>query len=173
MPQQSIVHLVRITHPSPSSVLYSCHPFPSPPPPPNRTGTKPTGLCTAHLVRPSSRADIPLARRGLRINVCFGDFIEAAYPFMERCAWCNAGGYVGSGLSGAIVAVSGVSSSAYIPLPLAVATCNRPLWLAVASSAAFFPAFLSGVSRPLRRVSDNDDDDDDGGVLNKREGCLQ
>lgn len=105
------------------------------------------GLCAAHLLRPKYQTDIPLARRGLRINLCFGDFIEAAYPFMERCGWCNAGGYIGSALSGAVLAVVGVRSSAYLPLPLAVAICDEPLWLAAATSAAFFPAFLCGVWR--------------------------
>lgn len=105
-------------------------------------------MCAAHLVRPSTKADIPLARRGLAFNLCFGDFVEAAYPFMERCRCCNRGAYLGSALSGAIVAVGGAVSTAYLPLPLAVVACPRPGWLLAASSAAFLAAFLLGLLRP-------------------------
>lgn len=105
-------------------------------------------MCAAHLVRPSTKADIPLARRGLAFNLCFGDFVEAAYPFMERCRCCNGGAYLGSALSGAIVAAGGAASTAYLPLPVAVATCPRPWWLLAASSAAFLAAFSLGVLRP-------------------------
>eukprot|EP00903_Cladosiphon_okamuranus_P011494 g10826.t1 len=108
------------------------------------------GLCAAHLVRPDTKADVPLARRGLAFNLCFGDFVEAAYPFMERCRCCNLGAYAGSALSGAVVVAApggGVPSTAYLPLPLAVAACPRPAWLLAAASAAFFAAFWIGLLR--------------------------
>ncbi|CAM9973103.1 unnamed protein product, partial [Hapterophycus canaliculatus] len=78
-----------------------------------------------------------LAKRGLAFNLCFGDFVEAAYPFMDRCGRCNAGAYLGSALSGAVVAVSGATSTAYLPLPLAIVACSQPCWLLGAASAAF------------------------------------
>ncbi|CAM9863098.1 unnamed protein product [Ectocarpus sp. 13 AM-2016] len=106
------------------------------------------GLCAAHLLRPTSPVDLTLARRGLIFNLCFGDFIEAAYPFMERCRCCNAGAYLGSAVSGALVAVGGVASTAYLPLPVAVAACSKPWWLLGATSAAFLPAFALGLLRP-------------------------
>ncbi|CAB1116454.1 unnamed protein product [Ectocarpus sp. CCAP 1310/34] len=106
------------------------------------------GLCVAHLLRPTSPVDLTLARRGLIFNLCFGDFIEAAYPFMERCRCCNAGAYLGSAVSGAFVAVGGVASTAYLPLPVAVAACSKPWWLLGATSAAFLPAFALGLLRP-------------------------
>ncbi|CAN0119952.1 unnamed protein product, partial [Scytosiphon promiscuus] len=71
------------------------------------------GLCGAHVVRPRTDTDLPLAWRGLAFNLCFGDFVEAAYPFMDRCRRCNAGAYLGSALSGAVVAVGGAASTAY------------------------------------------------------------
>lgn len=115
-----------------------------------------SGLCAAHYVRPSTPTDVALARRGLVFNVCFGDFIEAAYPFMERCRWCNASAYVGSAISGAIVAVGGISSSAYLPLPLAFAACETPGWLMAATFGAFLPAFCIGLCRPAGKQGPQD-----------------
>ncbi|CAM9173990.1 unnamed protein product, partial [Ectocarpus fasciculatus] len=106
------------------------------------------GLCAAHLLRPTSPVDAALGRRGLIFNLGFGDFIEAAYPFMERCRCCNAGAYMGSAISGAVVAAGGVASTAYLPLPLAIAACSKPWWLLGATSAAFLPAFALGLLRP-------------------------
>lgn len=139
------------------------HP-PTPPPPrhppslyphprhPNTQHQHVTGLCAAHVVRPRLETDLPLARRGLAFNLCFGDFVEAAYPFMDRCRLCNAGAYLGSALSGALIAVSGAASTAYLPLPLAILACSEPFWLLGAAGAAFFPAFALGlVSRPREK----------------------
>lgn len=108
-------------------------------------------MCAAHLVRPSNAADIPLARRGLAFNLFFGDFVEAAYPFMERCRCCNAGAYLGSALSGAAIGVGGAASTAYLPLPLAVAVCSTPGWLLAATSAAFWASFVLGLLRPTSK----------------------
>lgn len=103
------------------------------------------------MLRPTTETDTPLARRGLVFNLCFGDFIEAAYPFMERCRFCNAGAYLGSALSGAIIAMGGVASSAYLPLPLAVLACSKPRWLMAATAAAFFPGLVLGLLRRMPR----------------------
>lgn len=83
-------------------------------------------------------------------NVWFGDFIEAAYPFMERCQWCNLGAYLGAACSGAVVAVSGIASSAYVPLPLAYAACEKSGMLVWATCGAFGVAFVFGVTRPMK-----------------------
>lgn len=83
------------------------------------------------------------------MNVLFGDFIEAAYPFMERCRWCKAGGYLGATLSGAVVAVGRTTSTAYIPVPLALLINKQPLGLGLAAAAGFLPPFVLAMMRPL------------------------
>lgn len=87
------------------------------------------------------------------MNLCYGDFIEVAYPFMERCRWCNAGAYLGSALSGAIIAINGTSSSAYLPLPLVIFIAQDRLSLCLATASAFLGAFLLAVVRPVRHGS--------------------
>ena len=49
------------------------------------------GICLANLIvtpklddQQGTQETLELSRRGLRINLLFGDFIEVAYPFMER-----------------------------------------------------------------------------------------
>jgi hypothetical protein len=72
-------------------------------------------------------ADVAICRRGLIVNVCCGDFIEIAYPYMEKHAIINVGGYLASGLSSAWLVASAVSkeelprSLAYLPLPVSIA----------------------------------------------------
>ncbi|CAM9744506.1 unnamed protein product [Discosporangium mesarthrocarpum] len=108
------------------------------------------GVCAAHLLRPRESWDAPLARRGLYTNLVFGDFVEVAYPFMDRDPACSVAGYLGSGLSGAIVAAGGARSSAYLPLPLALAVSDEYVWVGVAAVAAFLPPFIAGLLLPRR-----------------------
>ena len=43
------------------------------------------GICAASVISPrDGAAEVSAAKQGLRVNVWFGDYIEAAYPFMER-----------------------------------------------------------------------------------------
>jgi hypothetical protein len=71
-------------------------------------------------------ADASLCRRGLGINILFGDFIEAAYPYMDRHVIINVGGYLASGLSSAWLVASAASaeevpkSLAYMPLAISI-----------------------------------------------------
>mmetsp|Transcript_7958 Transcript_7958/g.22559 ORF Transcript_7958/g.22559 Transcript_7958/m.22559 type:complete len:385 (-) Transcript_7958:422-1576(-) len=85
------------------------------------------GLCLAHIVFPRQKEDVHLSRRGLFINFLFGDFIEGAYPFMERSTICNTAAGLAAALSGVVVCMFGARSSAYLPLPLAVLISDRPL----------------------------------------------
>jgi hypothetical protein len=72
-------------------------------------------LAAAHLARTPalSDADLALCRRGLRINVWFGDFIECCYPYMESSRAVSLGGYLGSALSSAWLVVNASTSTAY------------------------------------------------------------
>jgi hypothetical protein len=47
------------------------------------------GICAASALVPrDGGAEVSAAKQGLRVNVWFGDYIEAAYPFMERDPVC-------------------------------------------------------------------------------------
>ncbi|CAM9366576.1 unnamed protein product [Phaeothamnion confervicola] len=106
------------------------------------------GICTATCWRPwHPKADGRLAARGCRINFIFGDFVEAAYAFMDRDLWCKAAAYLGAAAGGATLAVGGVKSSAYLPLPLAVLLGDAPLFGAAAVAVASALPFLIVVIR--------------------------
>jgi hypothetical protein len=108
------------------------------------------GICTGTLLVRSlfsyegiSGGDVALCRRGLAVNISCGDFIEIAYPYMERHAIINVGGYVASGLSSAWLVASAASaeevprSLAYLPLPVSIAlAANEWERMAVACAIA-------------------------------------
>ena len=41
--------------------------------------------------------------KGLYVNIWFGDYIEAAYPYMERDPIVNFAAYLGAALCGAVL----------------------------------------------------------------------
>lgn len=88
-----------------------------------------------------------LSRRGLRINLLFGDFIEVAYPFMEKSLLVNLAGYVASGLSVELLTGNSedVLSSAYLPLPAAILLARDPLRISRAYFAAFSVSFAGAL----------------------------
>ena len=79
------------------------------------------------------------------INVLFGDYIEACFPFLDRDPTLNFSAYLASAWSGAIAASAGARGSAYLPAPLAILLSNSPSALALASCIAFTVPFLTGV----------------------------
>ena len=111
-------------------------------------------LCAANVIRPrrclppaTQRNEAKAAAMGLRANFWFGDYIEAAYPFMERDHATHAATYLGCAIAGGITAYRGVRSSAYLPLPLAIWMSNEPGWAALVYGAMFVPPFLTEVVR--------------------------
>lgn len=95
------------------------------------------GICCGNLLvngldaRALTDADVGLSRRGLRINLLYGDFVEACYPFMEQNWVINAGGYAASFASCAWLTLGATSaerlphSLAYLPLPLSLALAGH------------------------------------------------
>lgn len=111
------------------------------------------GICLASVLAPrEGNAEVAGARRGLWINLCFGDYIEAAYPLMERDPLVNFGAYVGAMTSGAILSlpVGGAGSSAYLPTPLAVALSSAPGHALLAFVAAFAVPFAMALVQNWR-----------------------
>ena len=101
------------------------------------------GICAANVL--TSRGTCALSRRGLRINLLCGDFIEVAYPYMERSRIVNLFAYLASGISTEILYQSSpgtVMSSAYLPLPLSMMLANDNYRIALAMLSAFAVSFL-------------------------------
>ena len=115
-----------------------------------------SGVCAGVLANiavggPKSRksdtvADVALASRGLSINLRWGDFIEACFPFMARNAAVNISAHAAAVVGGAIVGASQCRSSAYLPLPLAIiaaeTSSSSSFGLVTAVAAAFLIPFL-------------------------------
>ncbi|CAB9508597.1 phosphotransferase system component [Seminavis robusta] len=117
------------------------------------------GICAANLVsacwlikKPALLTDAnrALCWRAVRINLLYGDFVEACYPEMEQNVLVNVSGYVASGLSSAILVARSSSpeevpkSLAYLPWPVAVWLSGTDWWpMFVASVVAFGIPFIA------------------------------
>ncbi|GKZ00576.1 hypothetical protein MPSEU_001009800 [Mayamaea pseudoterrestris] len=120
-----------------------------------------SGVCLGNLLGRSTcssrygqvqDADASLCWRGLRINLLYGDFVEACYPLMEKSRIINAACYLASGLSCEVLfypcqstsAASGdaatlavTKSMAYLPWPVScVLASDQALRFVVASAVA-------------------------------------
>lgn len=111
------------------------------------------GICAGNLMVSSSlkASDVSLCKRAVRINLLYGDFIEAAYPFMEQSKLVNMAGYLASGLSTEILARNpeNILSSAYLPLPVSIWLAKDWPRIALASFTAFGVSFLGTVLNNL------------------------
>eukprot|EP00569_Conticribra_weissflogii_P008840 CAMPEP_0171366170 /NCGR_PEP_ID=MMETSP0879-20121228/5193_1 /TAXON_ID=67004 /ORGANISM="Thalassiosira weissflogii, Strain CCMP1336" /LENGTH=717 /DNA_ID=CAMNT_0011873907 /DNA_START=31 /DNA_END=2180 /DNA_ORIENTATION=+ len=94
------------------------------------------GICAANLIAsPYARGERgsegggreSLSRQALKTNLFCGDFIEAAYPYMEKSKIINGSSYLAAGLSSEILLQRRVLSTAYLPLPLAIWISNDRL----------------------------------------------
>lgn len=90
----------------------------------------------------------PLARRGAFINLCFGDFVEACYPFFQTSPFLTVVVYLSCIISTILLLMQGGKSSAYLPLPLS-------LWLAdgKANAAALVAFGLPFTATLLRNLA--------------------
>ena len=106
------------------------------------------GICASKLTfAPGKRktgggGERSLAWQALKTNVCCGDFIEAAYPFMERSQLVNASAYIAGGLASELLMQRRVLSTAYFPLPLAVWISNDRIGMVSACAVAFGVSFV-------------------------------
>mmetsp|Transcript_17160 Transcript_17160/g.37540 ORF Transcript_17160/g.37540 Transcript_17160/m.37540 type:complete len:289 (+) Transcript_17160:776-1642(+) len=101
------------------------------------------GVCLG-LILIGDTEERSLAKRGIAINLLFGDFIEACYPHMERHYLVNLSGYVASSLSAGVLTGS-CRSSAYLPFPIAIWLVDDRKTFLIASAIAFFIPFIGTI----------------------------
>jgi hypothetical protein len=102
------------------------------------------GICAANCIMMRTPRD-HLPKRGLKINLCCGDFIEVAYPYMEESHLVNLSAYVASGIATEILyqtEPTAVMSSAYLPFPLSIFLAEDRFRLSKAMLFAFFIPFM-------------------------------
>ena len=115
------------------------------------------GICAGNLLLPPFTArdgktngskgsgQASLAWQALKTNLFCGDFIEAAYPSMERSKLINRSAYVAAGMSTEILLKRRVLSTAYLPLPLAIWISNNRLFMGIACFIAFAVSFMGTI----------------------------
>ena len=108
------------------------------------------GVCAAVTLTASASSEVSATRRAVGINLGLGDYVEACYPYLEKSTGVNAAAYLGAAMAGAALLAAGDEgapprSSAYLPLPLAVAVSDQPVSFARAAAIAFFVPFLGSL----------------------------
>lgn len=83
------------------------------------------GITLANIVMPRTSADRATAIPGFLVNIGFGTFVEAAYPYMFSDKLVFAGAIIGGAVSGGLVGVLGVRGTAYVPVVSAPFLANQ------------------------------------------------
>ena len=102
------------------------------------------GITLANVIMPKQKGEAAVALPGCIINICFGTFVEASYPFMFSNKIVFAGALASATVGGAIVGLFNVKGTAYVPAVLAPFMANEGKGLAfvVAMIAAMGCAFV-------------------------------
>lgn len=110
------------------------------------------GILLANIVKPRNKGDVAASIPGLCINLFFGTFVEAAYPFMFSSKKVFASGILAATISGAFVGALGVKCTAYVPTFIAPTLANEGkgfamvICMLVAVGTAFVCTLLSNIS---------------------------
>lgn len=98
------------------------------------------GIMAANILAPRRKDDRALAIPGLFINMAFGTFVEAAYPFMFSNKVVMAGAILSAGVGGVAVGYFNVRGTAYVPSIVAPTLSNNVLGFAL---CMFLSAFCA------------------------------
>lgn len=83
------------------------------------------GITLANILYPRQRSEAAIAAPGFAINMIFGTFVEAAYPFMFSDRIVFLGAVLSAGLSGVAIGLFNVRGTAYVPSFTAPALSNN------------------------------------------------
>lgn len=102
------------------------------------------GITLANVLFPRQKSDASAALPGCIINLGFGTFVEAAYPFMFSSKLVFAGAIIASTVSGLFVGMFGVKGTAYVPSFSAPFLANegKGLYFAICMLIAMGVAFV-------------------------------
>lgn len=110
------------------------------------------GCLLANIVVPKNKGDVAASVPGLFINLCFGTFVEAAYPFMFSSKKVFASVVASATLSGLFVGLFDVKCTAYVPTFIAPTMANEGkavamiICMLIAIGSAFVFTALSNLS---------------------------
>ena len=100
------------------------------------------GITLANIIYPRIKDESTMATPGFLINIGFGTFVEAAYPFMFANRIVFAGAIISSTIAGAVVGVFNVRGTAYVPSVVAPSLSNNPTGFIISMLVAMGCAFV-------------------------------
>lgn len=100
------------------------------------------GITLANVIYPRIRGESAMATPGFLINIGFGTFVEAAYPFMFSDKIVFLGALISSAISGAVVGIFNVRGTAYVPSVLAPSLSNNSTGFIISMLIAMGCAFV-------------------------------
>lgn len=110
------------------------------------------GITLANIIFPREKSEATLAAPGFLINVGFGTFVEAAYPFMFSNKLVFGAAILSAGISGLFVGLFGVRGTAYVPAIIAPTVSNTPMGFLLSMLIALGSAFvLTSLANKLAR----------------------
>ena len=99
------------------------------------------GITLANIIAPKKKNETAIALPGFLINMGFGTFVEASYPFMFSDKLVFAGAMISGAISGAFVGFLGVRGTAYVPSFSAPFLSNNGIGFAISMAVALVSSF--------------------------------
>lgn len=100
------------------------------------------GITLANMILPRDKSEATVAAPGFLINMGFGTFVEAAYPFMFSNKLVFAGAIASAGIAGMMVGVFDVRGTAYVPSVMAPLLSNSMLGFIAAMASGLICSLL-------------------------------
>lgn len=94
------------------------------------------GITLANIIAPREKKEASIALPGFLVNVGFGTFVEAAYPFMFADKKIFGTALFAAMVSGALVGAFNARGTAYVPSIVAPGLSDNPIGFAIAMLAA-------------------------------------
>lgn len=85
------------------------------------------GITLANIIAPRQKSEASVAAPGFLVNICFGTFVEAAYPFMFADKRIFGTALFSAMVSGAFCGFFNARGTAYVPSIVAPTLSNNPL----------------------------------------------
>ncbi|MEA4811001.1 MAG: hypothetical protein VB108_00335 [Anaerolineaceae bacterium] len=100
------------------------------------------GITLANIIAPREKSEASIALPGFLVNMGFGTFVEAAYPFMFADKRVFGTALFSAALSGAFVGLFNARGTAYVPSLVAPGLSNNPMGFAISMLVALVSSCL-------------------------------
>ncbi|WP_462410655.1 PTS sugar transporter [Neobacillus sp. Marseille-QA0830] len=100
------------------------------------------GITLANIIAPRDKGEAAVAAPGFAINMGFGTFVEAAYPFMFSSKVVFGGAIFSAGVGGLLVGLFNVRGTAYVPSFMAPLLSNHAVGFIIAMAGSLVCSFL-------------------------------